>query len=66
MYMYVSASAFEGKSEEEIEMMKIMGFGGFETTKVCTPASPTLPVKNYIMVDFMHFPIRYHTKVTNM
>ena len=36
-YMYVSASAFEGKSEEEIEMMKIMGFGGFETTKVCTP-----------------------------
>ncbi|XP_013397783.1 U4/U6.U5 small nuclear ribonucleoprotein 27 kDa protein-like [Lingula anatina] len=26
-------SQLEGKSEEEIEMMKIMGFGGFETTK---------------------------------
>ena len=26
-------SAFEGKSEDEIEMMKIMGFGGFGTTK---------------------------------
>ena len=26
-------SAFEGKSEDEIEMMKIMGFGGFDTTK---------------------------------
>eukprot|EP00090_Calanus_glacialis_P015763 TRINITY_DN2483_c0_g1_i1.p2 TRINITY_DN2483_c0_g1~~TRINITY_DN2483_c0_g1_i1.p2 ORF type:complete len:141 (-),score=56.05 TRINITY_DN2483_c0_g1_i1:86-508(-) len=24
---------FEGKSQEEIEMMKIMGFGGFDTTK---------------------------------
>ena len=24
---------FEGKSQEEIEMMKIMGFGGFNTTK---------------------------------
>ena len=24
---------FEGKSEEEIAMMKIMGFGGFSTTK---------------------------------
>lgn len=24
----------EGKSEEEIEMMKLMGFGGFDTTKV--------------------------------
>jgi len=23
----------EGKTEEEIEMMKIMGFGGFSTTK---------------------------------
>ncbi len=25
--------AFEGKTEEEIEMMKMMGFSGFETTK---------------------------------
>lgn len=24
----------EGKEEEEIEMMKLMGFGGFDTTKV--------------------------------
>ncbi len=29
-----TASEMEGKSEEEIEMMKLMGFGGFETTKV--------------------------------
>lgn len=28
------AEDFAGKSEEEIEMMKLMGFGGFETTKV--------------------------------
>lgn len=26
-------SQFEGKTEEEIEMMKLMGFGGFDTTK---------------------------------
>lgn len=24
---------FEGKSNEEVEMMKIMGFGGFDSTK---------------------------------
>ena len=32
--LLLSASQFEGKSEEEIEMMKTMGFGGFDTTKV--------------------------------
>ena len=25
--------AFEGKTQEEIEMLKIMGFAGFDTTK---------------------------------
>ena len=30
----IVASAIEGKTEEEIEMMKVMGFGGFDTTKV--------------------------------
>jgi len=29
----LTAKDFEGKSAEEIEMMKIMGFGGFTTTK---------------------------------
>ena len=24
---------FEGKSQEEIDMMKVMGFGGFDSTK---------------------------------
>lgn len=28
------AEDFAGKTEEEIEMMKLMGFGGFDTTKV--------------------------------
>jgi len=28
-----TAEDFAGKSEEEIEMMKLMGFGGFETSK---------------------------------
>ena len=27
----------EGKTEEEIEMMKIMGFGGFSSSKVSIP-----------------------------
>lgn len=26
----------QGKTEEEIEMMKLMGFGSFDTTKVST------------------------------
>jgi len=26
-------SAFQGKSPEEVEMMKLMGFSGFDTTK---------------------------------
>lgn len=29
----ISENDFEGKSSEEIEMMKVMGFCGFETTK---------------------------------
>ena len=32
--LLLSESAFEGKSEEEVEMMKIMGFGDFDSTKV--------------------------------
>ena len=31
---YISASDMEGKTEEEIEMIKVMGFGGFDSTKV--------------------------------
>ena len=30
---FCAESAFEGKSEEEIEMMKVMGFGDFDSTK---------------------------------
>lgn len=30
----VTAEDFAGKTDEEIEMMKLMGFGGFETSKV--------------------------------
>ncbi|TRY96903.1 hypothetical protein DNTS_021502 [Danionella cerebrum] len=29
----ISAEDMQGKTEEEIEMMKLMGFGSFETTK---------------------------------
>ncbi|XP_028314457.1 U4/U6.U5 small nuclear ribonucleoprotein 27 kDa protein [Gouania willdenowi] len=29
----ISAEDMEGKTEEEIEMMKVMGFGAFDTTK---------------------------------
>ncbi|XP_075714611.1 U4/U6.U5 small nuclear ribonucleoprotein 27 kDa protein [Rhinoderma darwinii] len=29
----IAAEDLEGKTEEEIEMMKLMGFGSFETTK---------------------------------
>ena len=29
----MSESQFEGKTAEEIEMMKLMGFGGFDSTK---------------------------------
>ncbi|XP_034548200.1 U4/U6.U5 small nuclear ribonucleoprotein 27 kDa protein [Notolabrus celidotus] len=29
----ISAEDMQGKTEEEIEMMKLMGFSGFETTK---------------------------------
>lgn len=29
----------QGKTEEEIEMMKVMGFGSFDTTKVNTVSS---------------------------
>ena len=32
--MFTVAEDFAGKTEDEIEMMKCMGFGGFETTKV--------------------------------
>lgn len=31
--LILDPAAFEGKTEEEIEMMKVMGFGGFDTTK---------------------------------
>ena len=31
--VHIEPSDFEGKSEEEIAMMKIMGFAGFNTTK---------------------------------
>ena len=30
-----SESQLEGKTPDEIEMMKVMGFAGFDTTKVC-------------------------------
>lgn len=30
----VAAEDMQGKTEEEIEMMKLMGFGSFDTTKV--------------------------------
>ncbi|MEQ2195892.1 U4/U6.U5 small nuclear ribonucleoprotein, partial [Xenoophorus captivus] len=30
----ISAEDMEGKTEEEIEMMKMMGFASFDTTKV--------------------------------
>uniref|UniRef100_A0A3Q2C950 U4/U6.U5 small nuclear ribonucleoprotein 27 kDa protein n=1 Tax=Cyprinodon variegatus TaxID=28743 RepID=A0A3Q2C950_CYPVA len=30
----ISAEDMEGKTEEEIEMMKLMGFGSFDSTKV--------------------------------
>lgn len=30
----VTAEDMQGKTEEEIEMMKLMGFGSFDTTKV--------------------------------
>ena len=29
----IEAADLEGKTEEEIDMMKLMGFGGFDTTK---------------------------------
>lgn len=32
--MLFLAEDFAGKTEEEIEMMKLMGISGFETTKV--------------------------------
>ena len=35
--MIFSESELEGKSEEEQMMMKLMGFGGFDTTKVIIP-----------------------------
>ena len=31
--MALTDKDFEGKSQDEIDMMKIMGFSGFETTK---------------------------------
>ena len=30
----ITEKDLEGKTEEEQEMMKLMGFGGFDTTKV--------------------------------
>lgn len=32
-----AAEDMEGKTEEEIEMMKTMGFGSFDTSKVRSP-----------------------------
>lgn len=34
MIVCVAAEDMQGKTEEEIEMMKLMGFGSFDTTKV--------------------------------
>lgn len=31
---FLTAEDMQGKTEEEIEMMKLMGFGSFDTTKV--------------------------------
>ena len=31
--LFFSEADFDGKTEEEVDMMKIMGFGGFDSTK---------------------------------
>lgn len=36
-FFSVAAEDMQGKTEEEIEMMKMMGFGSFDTTKVRFP-----------------------------
>jgi len=33
-YYFLYADAEDEKTEEEVDMMKLMGFSGFETTKV--------------------------------
>lgn len=35
-HFILTAEDMQGKTEEEIEMMKLMGFGSFDTTKVST------------------------------
>lgn len=37
-YYILTAEDMQGKTEEEIEMMKQMGFSSFDTTKVSTQA----------------------------
>ena len=34
LFCFSSASELQGKTEDEIEMMKTMGFANFDTTKV--------------------------------
>lgn len=38
--VFVAAEDMQGKTEEEIEMMKMMGFASFDTTKVIESSRP--------------------------
>lgn len=42
-----AAEDMQGKTEEEIEMMKMMGFGSFDTTKVGSLSSLLKAVRVY-------------------
>ena len=35
LFLFVLAAQLEGLSQEERDMMSVMGFAGFDSTKVC-------------------------------
>lgn len=41
-YPFLTAEDMDGKTEEEIEMMKLMGFASFDTSKVRAQRCPLL------------------------
>ena len=45
----------QGKTEEEIEMMKQMGFGSFDTTKVRIQRCPVLSSHKEVQCKFIAF-----------
>ncbi|KAG7222096.1 hypothetical protein INR49_016666 [Caranx melampygus] len=52
----VQAEDMQGKTEEEIEMMKMMGFGSFDTTKVRVQGCPLFCSHKEVQCISLHSP----------